>query len=274
MADAVSEMAVECSGVVHIYNPAAGPTMALRGVDLSIKRGTLVALRGPSGSGKSTLLRLLAGAEVPSAGSVSILGVPLLALQGRDRARFLRHRISYIFQHAPDNIVLELSTEENLSLAARLRGAEPRVFADEIESMPLLAGTSDMSPHLLSLGQQQCLSFLMATVGEPELIIADEPSAQMDEAEAAALLGAMRAAASKGITSIFATHDPLFLSAVDRMFEMRAGRIVAEREGAGPTIARVDAGGWVPLPNDFGARLAGRVVTAQWTDDHYEVRPE
>ena len=273
MAEAVSEMAIECSGVVQIYATAAGPTMALRGIDLSIERGTLVALRGPSGSGKSTLLRLLAGAEVQSAGAVSILGVPVLALEGRDRARFLRHRISYIFQHAPDNLVLELSTAENLALAARLRGAEPRAFDDEIESMPLLAGTSTLSPHSLSLGQQQCLSFLMATVGGPELVIADEPSAQMDDTEAAALLAAMRAAASKGITSIFATHDPLFLSAVDRMIEMRAGRIVAERDGTGPTVSRVDAGGWVPLPNDFGARLPDRVVTTQWTDDHYEVRP-
>ena len=112
------------------------------------------------------------------------------------------------------------------------------------------------------------------TVGGPELVIADEPSAQMDDAEAGALLVAMRVAASKGITSIFATHDPLFLSAVDRMIEMRAGRIVAERHGAGMTLARVDSGGWIPLPNDYAARLPDRLISAEWADGHYEVRPQ
>jgi putative ABC transport system ATP-binding protein len=265
--------AVDCRNVIQIYPASTGPSVALRGVDLSIERGHLVALRGPSGSGKSTLLRLLAGAEVPSAGTVSILGVPLSDLSGRHRARFLKRKVSYIFQHAPDNIVGELTVEANLAIAARLRGARPRPFSEQAEAVPLLLGKEDWPAHELPLGQQQCLSFLMATVGSPDLVIADEPSAQMDETEAAALLLAMQASAAHGVTCVFATHDPLFLAAVDRMIEMRFGRVVAERDAAGTTYVRIDDGGWIPLPTELPARFPDRTAVGVWERDHYEARP-
>ena len=272
MTEAV-DIAVQCDGVIQIYEGATGPTMALRGVDLAVDRGTLVALRGPSGSGKSTLLRLLAGAELPTAGAIHVMGISPATMDGRERSRFLRHRIAYIFQHAPDNVIAELTVAENIAVAARVRGVSRRLANEAVDAIPLLAAARRTPAHRLTLGRQQCLSFVMATVGRPDLVIADEPSAQMDGEEANALLAAMRNAADDGITSMFATHDPLFLAAVDRTVEMRGGRVVAEQYGAGARFVRADNGGWIPLPAGYDERLPRGTATVAWEADHFTVRP-
>lgn len=268
-----ADQAVYCDGVVHIYEATTGPTMALRGVDLTIARGALVALRGPSGSGKSTLLRLLAGAELPTAGTIRVMGTSLTDLDARHRSRFLRHRLSYVFQHAPDNVIADLTVAENVAVAARLRGVGSQPFEHAAAAMSILTPLANHRVRDLSLGRQQCLSYIMATVGEPSLVIADEPSAQMDDDEATALLAGMRAAADRGVTTIFATHDPLFLAAVDRTIEMRTGRIVAEQRPDGSTVISADHGGWIPLPADFAARLPTRTATVNWDSDHYRIDP-
>ncbi len=269
-----NEPAVTCSEVFHIYDASTTPTVALRGVDFTIRQGSLVALRGPSGSGKSTLLRLLAGAELPTAGKITVAGTSVASLDIGPRTRFLRHRISYIFQHAPDNVLANLSVAQNIAVAARLRNGAARPYADEVESMPLLLAHRDTPAGSLSLGRQQCLSFVMATVGAPALVVADEPSSQMDDEEAHALLAAMQAMSAQGIASIFATHDPMFLDAVDRTIDMRRGRVAADHRRDEPTLARIDSGGWIPLPNDHTDRLPNNTATVDWSDDHYEVRPQ
>lgn len=264
--------AIRCTDVLYAYFDAGATSLALRGVDLVLEHGRVAALAGPSGSGKSTLLRVLAGVDSPTAGDVVIAGHNLVRLQGRERARFMRRQIAYVFQHPADNVVESLTVDGNLVMAAYLRDVEHFEPAVLRQQMPLLADTGRARVGDLSDGQQQCLAFLMATVGQPALIIADEPTAELDETEARLVLDTLRAAAERGVTSLFATHDPLILAEVDDVIRIRHGRVVSSaRHGA--TLAPIDAGGWIPLPPDADDHLPNRAASVRWHDDHYEIWP-
>jgi putative ABC transport system ATP-binding protein len=184
----------------------------------------------------------------------------------------MRRQIAYVFQHPADNVVESLTVDENLIMAAYLRGVEHFEPAPLRQQMPLLAATGRAPVGDLSGGQQQCLAFLMATVGRPALIIADEPTAELDETEARLVLNSLRAAAQRGVTSLFATHDPLILTEVDDIIRIRHGRIVSTAQH-GTTLAPIDAGGWIPLPPDAGEHFPNRAGSVVWHHDHYEIWP-
>jgi putative ABC transport system ATP-binding protein len=252
------EPAASCSGLVKIYRTATGEIHALKGVDAAFPAAAVSAVVGPSGSGKSSLLRILAGLDRPSAGQVRIGDVRLSGLSLTRLRRLRRRLLGYVFQRPGDNLIPYLTVAEHVTLAARLRGAGD---ADGAELLELL-GLADRRRHLprqLSGGEQQRLAFARAVVGDPPLVVADEPTAELDRASGAALLEAVAALAARGTGLVLATHDPAVVRLAERTLFLRHGAMEAEatRQEA---LSVIDEAGRVQLPPEalelFPARRA------------------
>jgi putative ABC transport system ATP-binding protein len=250
------EPAASCSGLVKIYRTATGEVHALKGVDAAFPAAALSAVVGPSGSGKSSLLRILAGLDRPSAGQVQIGGVRLSGLSPTRLRRLRRRLLGYVFQRPADNLIPYLTVAEHLALAARLRGVG---HADGAELLELL-GLTDRRRHLprqLSGGEQQRLAFARAVVGDPPLVMADEPTAELDRASGAALLEAVGALAARGTGLVLATHDPAVVRLAERTLFLRHGAMEAEatRQEA---LSVIDEAGRVQLPPEALELFPGR----------------
>jgi ABC-type lipoprotein export system ATPase subunit len=197
----------------------------LDGADLDVARRELVAVVGRSGSGKSTLLHLLGGLDRPDAGSIEIGGARLEALDERGLTELRRQAIGFVFQSF--HLLPELSGLENVLLPARLArngGGAParaRRLLDELG----LAHVAGRLPASLSGGEQQRLAVARALVNDPALVIADEPTGNLDEESGAAVLGLLRAAADGGRAVVLVTHDPAAGSIADRALRLRDGRL-------------------------------------------------
>lgn len=224
---------------------------ALRGVDAVLPAGIVTAIAGPSGSGKSSLLRVLAALDRPTAGQVTVAGVALAGLLER-QLRTVRHRhIGYVFQRPSHNLVPQLTVREHLVHAALTRGAvrgfggagrssdrdrgarrsdgiDHDLDADELLDLLGIATRADRFPQELSGGEQQRLAFAQAVVGHPALVIADEPTAELDTASAAALLTAVRRLAALGTAIVVATHDTRTMTAADHVLHLRHGSVAGE----------------------------------------------
>ena len=240
------EPAASCSGLVKIYKTATGEVHALKGVDAVFPAAAVSAVVGPSGSGKSSLLRLLAGLDRPSAGQVQVGGVRLSGLSLTGLRRVRRRLLGYVFQRPADNLIPYLSVTEHLQLAARLRGVRD---ADGRELLELL-GLADRRhhlPHQLSGGEQQRLAFARAAVGDPPVVVADEPTAELDRASGAALLAAVGALAARGTGLVLATHDPAVVRLAERVLYLRHGAMEAEASRQ-EALSVIDEAGRVQLP--------------------------
>jgi putative ABC transport system ATP-binding protein len=251
-----AEPAASCSGLVKIYRTATGEVHALKGVDAAFPAAAVSAVVGPSGSGKSSLLRILAGLDQPSAGQVRIGDVRLSGLSLTRLRRLRRRLLGYVFQRPADNLIPYLTVAEHLRLAARLRGAGD---ADGAELLELL-GLADRRRHLprqLSGGEQQRLAFARAVVGDPPLVVADEPTAELDRASGAALLEAVAALAARGAGLVLATHDPAVVRLAERTLFLRHGAMEAEatRDEA---LSVIDEAGRVQLPPEALQLFPGR----------------
>jgi putative ABC transport system ATP-binding protein len=211
---------VECEAVIRRYR---GVT-ALDGVSLTLARGEFTALVGPSGSGKTTLLRLLACLDRADEGTVRLDGTEVTGLSGRRRARLRRHRLGIVFQSPPDNLLPYLTVREHLRLGAQLRGV-PDEDPQELLAALSLSKRAGHRPAELSGGEQQRVAIAFAAVGRPALLLADEPTGQLDHVAAATVLDAFRALTDLGVTVIAATHDPAVSAAADRVVTMRDGLI-------------------------------------------------
>src|SRR5205807_2350851 len=175
-------VAAEAKGLTKIYWTATGEVHALQAVDAWFPARAVTAVVGPSGSGKSSLLRILAALDRPTAGQVKIGGTELTALSAGRLRRMRRELVSYVFQRPSDNLVSYLTVEEHMHLAARLRGS-PRELALESRDLVETLGIGHRlhhKPHQLSGGEQQRLAFAQAVVGGPALVVADEPTAELD----------------------------------------------------------------------------------------------
>jgi putative ABC transport system ATP-binding protein len=252
--------AAVCAGLVKIYWTATGEVHALKGVDASFPTAAVSAVVGPSGSGKSSLLRILAGLDRPTAGQVTVADAQLSGLSVARLRRLRRRLLGYVFQRPADNLVPYLTVAEHLELAARLR--RPRTRGGDDGDLLELLGLAHRRRHLprqLSGGEQQRLAFARAVVGDPPLVVADEPTAELDSASAAALLEAVRALAGRGTALVLATHDPAVVRLSERTFYLRHGAMEAEATGQ-DALSVIDDAGRVQLPPEalklFPARRA------------------
>jgi ABC-type lipoprotein export system ATPase subunit len=210
---------VRCAGVCAAY----GDAPALVDVGVTFAAGRLSVVAGPSGSGKSTLLRVLAGLHRPTAGSVVVAGTELTGLRTGQLRRPRRRTTGFVLQSPADNLVEHLTALEQVELAARLRGA--RGGAAELLDAVGLADRGGARPAELSGGEQQRVAFAAGAVGDPTVLLADEPTAQLDAANAAALVAALRRLVERGATIIVSSHDHDVIDAADDVLHLRHGRV-------------------------------------------------
>jgi ABC-type lipoprotein export system ATPase subunit len=221
------DAAVVCRQVFRAYHLAAGEVPALRGVDLALPRGSFTALVGPSGSGKSTLLRLLACVDRADQGEVLIDGTDVTPLSRMGRVRLRRRRIGYLFQNPADNLLEYLTVRQHFELGARLRGLRRRDSG--VDDMLTRLGLDERADHLpkqLSGGEQQRTAIGFAALGPPALLVADEPTGQLDHGTVDSVLSAFVALATTGVAVVAATHDPAVAAQADQVVRMRDGVIV------------------------------------------------
>jgi putative ABC transport system ATP-binding protein len=240
-----AEFAAACTGVVKIYWTASGEVHALKGIDALFPRAAVTAVVGPSGSGKSSLLRILAGLDRATAGSVVVGGTELAGLPW-GTLRKLRRRLSgYVFQRPSDNLIPYLTVAEHLELAARIRRVGP---SEDILDLLGLGHRRSHLPVQLAAGEQHRLAFAQAVVGTPDLVVADEPTAELDAEASTSLLEVVGALAREGFSAfVVATHDPDVVEAADATLHLRHGALEAEsREQR--TLSVIDAAGRIQLP--------------------------
>ncbi len=223
-------MIVEARGVRKIYDTRGVETLALDGVDLDIEEGEFSALAGPSGSGKTTLLNLLGGLDVPTAGTVELDGQELGALSAAALASLRLHKLGFVFQAY--NLIPVFTARENVEFVMQLQGvpvAERRRRAVEILAEVGLAGLEEKRPLEMSGGQQQRVAVGRAVASRPRLVLADEPTANLDSETARKLIEMMEALNREHhITFLFSTHDPLVMEAARRVVRLRDGRVTGD----------------------------------------------
>jgi putative ABC transport system ATP-binding protein len=265
-----SEHVVTCTGVVRIYRTATGEVHALKGIDARFTGGTVTAVVGPSGSGKSSLLRILAALDRPTAGAVRIGGTEITALSRASLRRVRRSMVGYVFQRPGHNLVPHLTVEQHLDLAVRLRG-RGRDQVDELLGFLGLADRRRHRPTELSGGEQQRVAFAQAVIGDPPIVVADEPTAELDSATGERLLETVGALAARGTSFVVSTHDPRVVEAAERTLHLRHGALEAETEER--RLSVIDEAGRIQLPPRALALFADRRAVIQVEDDHLRIEP-
>lgn len=226
---------VEARALRKVYRSGSVEVEALRGVSLSVRRGEFLAVMGPSGCGKTTLLNCLGGLDEPSGGSVRVEGRELSAMDDDERTRFRAQRIGFVFQSY--NLVPVLSALENVMLPALvlgLREGEARRAALQALDAVGLAGRAGHLPRELSGGEQQRCAIARSLVNAPAIVLADEPTGNLDSGTGGRILELLRELnRARGLTLVVVTHDPRLTRIAHRVLGMDSGRIVrAERGGA------------------------------------------
>lgn len=232
--------------MVKIYWSATSEVHALKGVDAVLSSGAMTAVVGPSGSGKSSLLRILGGLDRPTAGSVVIGGKETSAMSQRDLHELRRASIGYVLQRPSDNLIPYLSVREQLMHVARMRGAGEDDIDRTLEMLGLEA-RDDHHPHELSGGEQQRVAFAQAALGNPVLVVADEPTAELDRQSASSVLEAVDSLVASGTAVVMSTHDPVVVERADKTIMLRHGAVEAELQEQ-RSLSVIDAAGRIQLP--------------------------
>jgi len=231
---AADDAIVKAVDVHKVYNSGAVEVHALRGVNLEIRRGEMVAVMGPSGCGKTTLLNCLSGLDDVTSGSVSIEGVPLAGMADAEKTRYRARRMGFIFQSY--NLLPVFSAVENVELPLLIAGApsgEARARAEAILRAVELDGWQRHKPAELSAGQQQRVAIGRALVNDPAIVWADEPTGNLDSDTSAAIMDLLRRLnREKGQTLVLVTHDAGVGASARRILRMRSGLIVEELRNA------------------------------------------
>jgi putative ABC transport system ATP-binding protein len=224
----VSAVAVE--DVTRTYGRGATATPALRGVSFTIAEGQLVVLRGRSGSGKTTLLNIVGGLDTPDSGRVRVAGQEVTGMPDRARMRLRRESVAFIFQSF--GLIPVLSAAENVGIPLRIAGVAPAEREERVRLMLDIVGLGDHArqrPGELSGGQQQRVAIARALASSPQVLLADEPTGQLDSETAKQIMRLLRVVVqSEGVTALVATHDPNLISIADSVLELRDGKISAE----------------------------------------------
>ncbi|MFH9981748.1 ABC transporter ATP-binding protein [Streptomyces sp. NPDC017179] len=228
MSQVITETMVRVEDVHKSYGQGEAAVHALRGVSFEVPRGELVALKGRSGSGKTTLLNIVGGLDEPDRGRVDVDGRDLSELGEEGLLALRRDHVGFVFQSF--GLIPILTAAENVGVPMRLRRADPRVREERVELLLSLVGLADHArqrPGELSGGQQQRVAIARALANEPALLIADEPTGQLDAETGHAVMELLRAVVrSERVTALVATHDATLLDLADRVLELRDGRIV------------------------------------------------
>jgi ABC-type lipoprotein export system ATPase subunit len=218
---------VEARGLVKTYGEGRAARRVLDGADLVVEAGEVVAILGRSGSGKSTLLHLLGGLDRPEQGTIEVAGEPVTGAGERELSALRRRRIGFVFQFF--HLLPELSGEANVLLASRVRGADPGAAARGRELIDRLGlrQVADALPRHLSGGEQQRFAIARALVNDPALLLADEPTGNLDVEAGADVLRLLRAGATEGRAVVLVTHEKAAAEIADRVLTLRGGRLVA-----------------------------------------------
>jgi len=223
---------IELEGVTKLYRQGAVDVHALRGVDLTVQAGEFTAISGPSGSGKTTTLNLIGALDAPSSGTVRLEGQDLGALGRSTLSRIRRERIGFVFQAY--NLIPVLTAYENAEIVMALKGVAPATRRERVNQLLADVGLEGMEhrrPNELSGGQQQRVAIARAIAADPAVVLADEPTANVDSETADKLLSIMeKLNQERGVTFLFSTHDPRVMERARRVVRMVDGRI--EGEGA------------------------------------------
>ncbi len=232
----MSDWAVELKDVTRTYQTDSLEVPALRGVDLHIAPDEFLAIAGPSGSGKTTLLNVIGGLDRADSGQVWVAGHDLQALSSGQLARIRLAHIGFVFQAY--NLIPVLTARENAEFTLLLQGVselQRRARIDQLFTEIGLTGLEERRPAQLSGGQQQRVAVARAMATQPALILADEPTANLDSSTAAALLDVMaQLNRSHGTTFLFSTHDPQVMDSAHRLIRLRDGRIVSDELQTSP----------------------------------------
>jgi len=284
---------IACDQLVRIYTVDRLRVQALQGLDLLVSEGELTALVGASGSGKSTLLNILAGLDAPTAGVARVAGRDLGTMTARQRLEYRRHTVGFIWQQAARNLLPYLTAAHNVALPMRLAGVGRRERRRRVGELLELTGVGhcrDLTPEKMSGGEQQRVAIGVALANKPRLLLADEPTGELDSATAGEVFDAIRAAnRDLGITVLIVTHDGSVSSQVRRTVAIRNGRTSTEtlrrasEEADGGVVhhaveyAMLDRAGRLQLPREMIEPLGMRdrvLLRAEadhigvWPDDH------
>ncbi len=223
------EMAISAQDVERVYRSDSGDVQALKRVSFQMRPGQFVALRGRSGSGKTTLLNCLGGLDNPTGGAIRIHGVDISSMDEAQRTRWRREQIGFVFQQM--GLLSSFSAYENLDVMARLGGVPRRQrrrrILDSLERVGLL-DYFEHRPYEMSGGQQQRIAIARALVTAPRLILADEPTSELDSETTRGVLTILQEfARQKGVSILLSSHDPIADEYVDRIIYLRDGQIAA-----------------------------------------------
>ncbi|MFI7391659.1 ABC transporter ATP-binding protein [Streptomyces tendae] len=285
---------ITCDRLVRIFSADGVEVQALQGLDLLVREGELMALVGASGSGKSTLMNILAGLDTPTAGAARVAGRDLLAMSAKDRLAYRRSVVGFVWQQTSRNLMPYLTAAQNVALPMQLAGAGGRRAARTRRALELLdlmgiAECRDRRPRQLSGGQQQRVAIAVALAGDPSVLLADEPTGELDSHTAEQIFAAFRTANEQlGTTVVIVTHDQAVAGEVRRTVAIRDGRTSTEvlrrsevdaETGHERVVAReyamLDRAGRLQLPADYTAALGMRDrVALELESDHIAVRPD
>ena len=280
---------IVCDRLVRIFSADGIEVQALQGLDLVVAEGELTALVGASGSGKSTLMSILAGLDAPTAGTVRVAGHDLGAMSARQRLLYRRSVVGFIWQQTARNLLPYLTAAQNVELPLRLAGAgrrSRRSRALELLDVLEVAHCARRRPDQMSGGEQQRAAIAVALANSPSVLLADEPTGELDSATAASVFGALRTANSVlGVTVLVVTHDPAVSGVARRVVAIRDGRTSTETLRAQTSdglssphaveYAVLDRFGRLQLPREMTETLGMRDrVRLEAEPDHIGVWPD
>ncbi|MFI5890112.1 ABC transporter ATP-binding protein [Actinoplanes sp. NPDC051513] len=286
-----AEALIACESLVRIYQSGPVEVQALQGLDLVVEAGEMVAVVGASGSGKSTLLSILAGIDAPTAGRARVDRWNLLSMSRADRVRYRRHTVGFVRQQTASNLVPYLTARQMVDLpmaAARVPATTRQKRSLDLLGALGVGELADRRPGQLSGGQQMRVAIAVSLANEPRVLLADEPTGELDTATSAEVFGALRDVnRDLGVTIVVVTHDPAVSGQVERTVAIRDGRTSSEvlrrtataDDGGEHVIAEeyavMDRAGRVQIPADYREALAlTRRVRLALEPDHVTIRPD
>lgn len=269
-----------CDNLVKVHKVAGLEVVALQGLDLSVARGEVVGIVGSSGSGKSTLLSILGGLDHPTAGRAQVDGRDLLKMSDADMTRYRREKVGFVWQQGGRNLVPYLDAQQNVELPMLLAGRAPRLARARAQMLLERVGLADRRRHRMSAlsgGEQQRVAIAIALANAPPLLLADEPTGELDSVTAEAIFRTFREVRDElGVTVVIVSHDRELARQVDRVLGIQDGKVATETTAAASHEVRamLDSAGRLQIPKALRERYGvGTRVILEPTDDGLIIRP-